>query len=146
MVSDALIFHINRLDLLSFLRILKIDIILASWTLHKWWKYWYEKVRSILLFLSSSYRLVTMKSWVQVLETASCRNTRKGCVHKTQSGWTLFQTLHKAGATCTGLPFLMPHTEGAIPVCLFFAWVSFLFPLPLNRILIYYLLELFTKD
>jgi hypothetical protein len=27
--------------------------------------------------------LVTMKSWVQVLETASCRNAGKDCIHKT---------------------------------------------------------------
>jgi hypothetical protein len=31
----------------------------------------------------------------QVLETTSCRNVGKGCVHKTQSGRTLPRTLHK---------------------------------------------------
>jgi hypothetical protein len=40
-----------------------------------------------------------MRSWVQVLETTSCRNAGKGCVYKTQSGRALPQTL------CTGLPF-----------------------------------------
>jgi hypothetical protein len=29
-----------------------------------------------------------MRSWVQLLETTSCRNTGKVCVHKTQSGRT----------------------------------------------------------
>jgi hypothetical protein len=37
-------------------------------------------------------------SWVQVLKTTSCKNAGKGCVHKTQSGQTLPQTLHKQEA------------------------------------------------
>ena len=36
-----------------------------------------------------------MRSWVQVLETASCRNAGRGCVQKTQSGRTLPWTLRK---------------------------------------------------
>jgi hypothetical protein len=36
-----------------------------------------------------------MRSWVQVLETASCRNARKDCVHKTRSGQTLFRIRRK---------------------------------------------------
>jgi hypothetical protein len=33
--------------------------------------------------------IVTMRSWVQVLETASCKNAEKDCGYKTQSGRTL---------------------------------------------------------
>jgi hypothetical protein len=46
-----------------------------------------------------------MESWVQVLETASCRNAGKGCVHKAQSGWTLPQTL-QAGTGCSFFTFI----------------------------------------
>jgi hypothetical protein len=62
--------------------------------------------------------LVTMRSWVQVLETTSCRNAGKDCIHKTHSGQTLPRTMRKqnvwpdpssdpaqAEATCTRLPF-----------------------------------------
>jgi hypothetical protein len=44
--------------------------------------------------------LVTMRSWVQVLETVSCRNTGKCRVHKTQSG----QTLRKRELRAPGCP------------------------------------------
>ena len=47
-----------------------------------------------------------MRSWVQVLETASCRNAGKGCVHKTQSGRTLPRTLCKRELHAPGCPFL----------------------------------------
>jgi hypothetical protein len=47
-----------------------------------------------------------MRSWVQLLETASCKNARKGCVHKTQSGQTLPQTLRKRELRAPGCPFL----------------------------------------
>jgi hypothetical protein len=33
--------------------------------------------------------LVTMRSWVEVLETTSCRNAGKDYIHNTQSDWTL---------------------------------------------------------
>jgi hypothetical protein len=57
-----------------------------------------------------------MRSWIQVLETASCRNAWEGCVHQTQSGRTLLGTLHKwEGATCTMLPLFIvkPKVLGA---------------------------------
>jgi hypothetical protein len=38
---------------------------------------------------------MTMRSWVQVLEIASCINAGKHYVHKTQSGQTISWTLHK---------------------------------------------------
>jgi hypothetical protein len=46
-----------------------------------------------------------MRSWVQVLETASCINARKGCLHKTQNGRTLLKL--QAGAICIGLPLFI---------------------------------------
>jgi hypothetical protein len=42
-------------------------------------------------FMSSPFFLL----YLQVLETASCRNPGKCCVHKTQSGQTLPKTLRK---------------------------------------------------
>jgi hypothetical protein len=36
---------------------------------------------------------------------ASCRNAEKGRVHKTQSGRTLLQTLHKRELHAPGYPF-----------------------------------------
>jgi hypothetical protein len=44
-------------------------------------------------------------SWVQVLETASCGNEGKDCVHKTQSGLTLPRTLHKRELRASACPF-----------------------------------------
>jgi hypothetical protein len=49
---------------------------------------------------------VTMRSWVQVLETATCRNAGKDCVHKTQSGRTLPWTLRKLELHAPGCPFI----------------------------------------
>jgi hypothetical protein len=49
--------------------------------------------------------LVTMWPSVHVLETASCRNVGKGCVHKTQSGQTLSRTLRKQELRAPGCPF-----------------------------------------
>jgi hypothetical protein len=72
--------------------------------------------------------LVTMWSSVHVLETASCRNAGKGCVHKTQSVRTLPWTLHKCELCAPGCPFEWWH-----PYCLhlvmyhdaiiFFTWM-----------------------
>jgi hypothetical protein len=42
-----------------------------------------------------------MRSWVQVLETAFCRNAGKGCVHETQCG----RTLHKRELRAPGCLF-----------------------------------------
>jgi hypothetical protein len=51
--------------------------------------------------------LVTMRSRVQVLKTASCRNAGKGCGHKTQSGQTLRKReLRAPGCPMTGAPLL----------------------------------------
>jgi hypothetical protein len=47
-----------------------------------------------------------MRSWIQVLETASCRNAGKGCVHKTK--WPN-PSLDPAQAR-TGLLFLYIHS------------------------------------
>jgi hypothetical protein len=62
----------------------------------------------LVFFLShgASCCLGTMKSWVQVLETASCRNAGKDCIHKTKSGQTLPQTLRKQELRAPGCPFL----------------------------------------
>jgi hypothetical protein len=49
--------------------------------------------------------LVTMTSWVQVVETTSCRNVGKCCVHKTQSDRTLPWTLRKQKLRAPGCPF-----------------------------------------
>jgi hypothetical protein len=43
--------------------------------------------------------------WVQVLETTSCRNVGKGCVHKTQSAQTLPWSLRKRELCAPGCPF-----------------------------------------
>jgi hypothetical protein len=50
---------------------------------------------------------VIMRSWVQVLETASCKNAGKDCVHKSknQSGQTLLWTLCKRELRAPGCPF-----------------------------------------
>jgi hypothetical protein len=40
-----------------------------------------------------------------VLETASCENAGKGCVHKTQSGRTLPRALHKRELRAPGCTF-----------------------------------------
>jgi hypothetical protein len=48
-----------------------------------------------LLVQRQSCCLVTMRSWVQILEAASFRNARKDCIHKTQSDRTLPRTLRK---------------------------------------------------
>jgi hypothetical protein len=53
-----------------------------------------------------SCRLVTKRSRVQVVETASCKNCRERLRTKTPSGLTLLQTLRKAGASCTGAALL----------------------------------------
>jgi hypothetical protein len=45
-----------------------------------------------------------MRSWVQLLETSSCRNARKSYVHKTQSGRTLLRTLRKRDLRAPGCP------------------------------------------
>jgi hypothetical protein len=60
-----------------------------------------------------------MRSWVQVLETTSCRNAGKGCVHKTQSSQTLPQTLHMRELCALGCPFLlcMIKSEACINSC-----------------------------
>jgi hypothetical protein len=55
--------------------------------------------------------LVTMRPWVQVLETASCRNSGKGCVHKTQSGWILPWTLRKQELHSSDCPLLCIPVE-----------------------------------
>jgi len=49
-----------------------------------------------------------MRSWVQVLETASCRNAGKGCVQKTQvvGPFPWRPDPAQAGATCTGSALL----------------------------------------
>jgi hypothetical protein len=44
-----------------------------------------------------------MKSWVQVLKTAFCRNVGKGCVSPKVG--TPFTDPTQVGATCTGLPY-----------------------------------------
>jgi hypothetical protein len=44
--------------------------------------------------------LVTMRPWVQLLETTSCRNAGKECIHKTQSG----RTLRKRDLRAPGCP------------------------------------------
>jgi hypothetical protein len=49
----------------------------------------------------------TMRSWVHVLKTASCRNAGKDCVHKTQSGWTFPRTLRKRELHAPGWPFFI---------------------------------------
>jgi hypothetical protein len=46
-----------------------------------------------------------MRSWVQVLETTSCKNAGKGYVHKTQSGQTLPWTLRKQELRALGCSF-----------------------------------------
>jgi hypothetical protein len=46
-----------------------------------------------------------MRSWVQVLETASCINAGKGCVHKTESGQILPRTLRKQELRASGCPW-----------------------------------------
>jgi pentatricopeptide repeat protein len=48
---------------------------------------------------------IIYQSWVQVLETASCRNVGKCCVHKTQIGWTL----RKQELRALGYPFIRQH-------------------------------------
>jgi hypothetical protein len=48
-----------------------------------------------------------MRSWVQVLETASYRNSRKCGIHKIQSGQTLVQTLHKRELRAPGCPRIL---------------------------------------
>jgi hypothetical protein len=48
-----------------------------------------------------------MRSWVQVMETASCRNAGKGCVHKIQSGRTFPRTLRKWELRAPGCPFFI---------------------------------------
>jgi hypothetical protein len=45
---------------------------------------------------------MTMRSWIQVLETASCINAGEGCVHETQSD----RTLRKRKLDAPGCPFL----------------------------------------
>jgi hypothetical protein len=50
-----------------------------------------------------------MRSWVQALVTASCRNVGKDCVHKTQSGRTLPRTLRKQELRASGCPFNYAH-------------------------------------
>jgi hypothetical protein len=50
--------------------------------------------------------LVTMRSWVQMLKTASCINTEKGCIYKTQSGRTIPRTMRKREPMCTRLSFI----------------------------------------
>jgi hypothetical protein len=52
-----------------------------------------------------------MKSWVQVLETASCKNAGKGYVHKTQSGRTLPYTLRKRELRAPDCPFYRQKDE-----------------------------------
>jgi hypothetical protein len=47
-----------------------------------------------------------MHSWVQVLETISCKNVGKGCVHMIQSGRTLPQTLRKRELRASACSFL----------------------------------------
>jgi hypothetical protein len=39
------------------------------------------------------------------METTSCRSAGKGCLHKTQSGWTLPRTLHKRELRAPGCLF-----------------------------------------
>jgi hypothetical protein len=51
--------------------------------------------------------LVTMRSWVQVLETTSCRKAVKDCVHKTQSCRTLPWTLRNWELRAPGCPLLL---------------------------------------
>jgi hypothetical protein len=56
---------------------------------------------------------MTMRSWVQVLETASCRNARKSCIHKTQNGWTMHkrELVHRSA-----LLFMITHlTKKKLP-------------------------------
>jgi hypothetical protein len=58
-----------------------------------------------------------MRSWFQVLETASCRNAEKGSVHKIQSGWTLHKReLRVLGCPVmdayVGLPPVLVHKQG----------------------------------
>jgi hypothetical protein len=49
--------------------------------------------------------LVTMRSWVHVLETTFCRNAGKGCVHKTQRDRTVPWTRRKRELRASGCPF-----------------------------------------
>jgi hypothetical protein len=49
-----------------------------------------------------------MRSWVQVLETASRRNAGKCYVHKSQSDRTLPQTLRKQELRAPGCPYSNP--------------------------------------
>jgi hypothetical protein len=50
-----------------------------------------------------------MRSWVQVRETTSCRNAVKSCVHNTQSGRTLPQTLRKQELCAPGYPICVQY-------------------------------------
>jgi hypothetical protein len=50
-----------------------------------------------------------MGSTVQVLETISCRNAVKDCVHKTQCGQTVPWTLRKLELHAPGCPLLMDN-------------------------------------
>jgi hypothetical protein len=51
-----------------------------------------------------------MKSWVQVLKTAFCRNVGKGCVSPKVG--TPFTDPTQVGATCTGLPYYYYYCGG----------------------------------
>jgi hypothetical protein len=61
---------------------------------------------SFFLSHGASCCIVTMRSCVHVIETASRRNAGKDCVHKTKSGPTLPQTLRKQEVRPPGCPFL----------------------------------------
>jgi hypothetical protein len=59
-----------------------------------------------ILYIFSS---ISMRSWVQVLETASCRNVGKGCVHKNLrpkvvGPFPVAWTLHKRELHAPGYP------------------------------------------
>jgi hypothetical protein len=72
----------------------------------KLYKFDYNVPEVIKLVLDMVFMHPLMRSWVQVLETTSCRNAEKGYVHKTQSDRTLPRTLHKRELRTPGCLFL----------------------------------------